>query len=158
MYTISAFLPVTLLEYPKMGKKGSIGILYFPSKKFKKPWFLIIRNTFYSIIKMEIEAVVSRKMSVRIWLFVNVIEKSVIEVEAGRGLLNNQFLKDLFQACLMQDVDYLTIAVLREYKTKNRITKDFEEICRFFDALYSSERLKLPLKGILIIGYETPKI
>lgn len=86
------------------------------------------------------------------------IEKSVIEVEAGRGLLNNQFLKDLFQACLMQDVDYLTIAVLREYKTKNRITKDFEEICRFFDALYSSERLKLPLKGILIIGYETPKI
>lgn len=66
MYTISAFLPVTLLEYPKMGKKGSIGILYFPWKMFKKPWFLIIHNTFYSIIKMEIEAVVSRKMSVRI--------------------------------------------------------------------------------------------
>ena len=28
-------------------------------------------------------------------------ERSVIEVEAGRGVLNNQFLKDLFQACMM---------------------------------------------------------
>ncbi|MCG7380332.1 hypothetical protein MH215_25480 [Paenibacillus sp. ACRSA] len=88
--------------------------------------------------------------------------KSVIEVEAGRGVLNNQFLKDLFQACMMQDVEYLTIAVLNKYrilnnnKTKFRENNDFEEVCKFFDALYSSERLKLPLKGILVIGYDTP--
>ncbi|MFR9289308.1 MAG: hypothetical protein ACLVL6_06060 [Clostridium paraputrificum] len=87
-------------------------------------------------------------------------EKTVIEVEAGRGVMNNQFLKDLFQACMMQDVDYLVIAVRNEYKTKsgNEVVKvrtnyDFEEVCKFFDALYSTERLKLPLKGILIIGY-----
>lgn len=85
-------------------------------------------------------------------------EKTVIEVEAGRGVMNNQFLKDLFQACMMQDVDYLVIAVRNEYKTKTknnreRTSYDFEEVCKFFDALYASDRLKLPLKGILIIGY-----
>lgn len=90
-------------------------------------------------------------------------EKSVIEVEAGRGVLNNQFLKDLFQACMMQDVDYLTIAVLYEYRTgkeegKYRVSRDFEIVCKFFDALYSSDRLQLPLKGILIVGYESPHL
>lgn len=75
--------------------------------------------------------------------------KTVIEVEAGRGVLNNQFLKDLFQACMMQDVDYLCIAVRNIYKKK----QDFEEVCKFFDALYSSDRFKLPLEGIIIIGY-----
>ncbi|HBG7257224.1 hypothetical protein ACWJU0_11075 [Clostridioides difficile] len=76
-------------------------------------------------------------------------QKTVIEVEAGRGVLNNQFLKDLFQACMMQDVEYLCIAVRNVYKTK----QDFEEVCRFFDALYSSDRFNLPLNGILVIGY-----
>ncbi|MGG1630329.1 hypothetical protein [Rossellomorea sp. NRS-1567] len=85
-------------------------------------------------------------------------DKSVIEVEAGRGVLNNQFLKDLFQACMMQNVDYLTIAVLNEYRTKNRLNNNFDEVCKFFDALYSTDRLKLPLKGVLIIGYDTPVI
>jgi hypothetical protein len=33
--------------------------------------------------------------------------KFVLEVEAGRGVANNQSLKDLFEACMMQDVDYL---------------------------------------------------
>ena len=32
--------------------------------------------------------------------------KTVIEVEAGRGYANNQFLKDLFQASVMHDIDY----------------------------------------------------
>src|SRR3972149_3867899 len=40
----------------------------------------------------------------------------VVEVEAGRGVVNNQFLKDLFQACMMHDVFYLAIAVRNAYK------------------------------------------
>ena len=93
----------------------------------------------------------------------NDVERSVIEVEAGRGVLNNQFLKDLFQACMMQDVDYLTIGVLFEYRTRKangdyKVNRDFETVCKFFDALYSSDRLRLPLKGVLIIGYETPNL
>ncbi len=75
--------------------------------------------------------------------------KFVLEVEAGRGVINYQFLKDLFQACMMQDVDYLGVAVRNTY----RKSKDFDKIFTFFDTLYKSNRLHLPLKGILIVGY-----
>jgi hypothetical protein len=79
----------------------------------------------------------------------NSIQKVVIEIEAGRAVSNYQFLKDLFQACVMQDVDYLVIAVRNIYRT----SKDFDKVITFLDALYVSNRLILPLKGILIIGY-----
>lgn len=75
--------------------------------------------------------------------------RTVIEVEAGRGVMNYQFLKDLFQACMMQDVDFLVIAVRNTYLNK----LDFEEVVNFFQTLYASNRVVLPLKGILIIGY-----
>ncbi len=75
--------------------------------------------------------------------------KTIIEIEAGRGILNNQFLKDLFEACLMQNIDYLLIALRNHYLGNH----DFETAITFFEALYASRRLILPLKGILIIGY-----
>lgn len=75
--------------------------------------------------------------------------KIVIEVEAGRATENNQFLKDIFQACMMFDVEYLVIAVRNTYRTH----KDFEIIHTFLETLYISNRLHLPLKGILLIGY-----
>lgn len=75
--------------------------------------------------------------------------KFVVEVEAGRAVTNYQFLKDLFQACVMVDVDYLCIAVRNTY----RKSQDFEKVYTFFDTLYTSGRMKLPLKGILIVGY-----
>ena len=77
----------------------------------------------------------------------------VIEVEAGRAVRNNQFLKDIFQACMMIDVEYLVIAVLNEYTGGGVVTKDFQEVKTFLETLYISNRLKLPLKGILLIGY-----
>ena len=75
--------------------------------------------------------------------------KIVIEIEAGRAVVNNQFLKDIFQACMMQEVEYLVLAVRNLYH-KN---KDFEKISTFLETLYISNRLILPLKGILLIGY-----
>jgi len=63
---------------------------------------------------------------------------------------NNQFLKDLFQACMMHEVDYLAIAVRNVYHESN---KDFESVSTFMDTLYASDRLQLPLKGVLILGY-----
>lgn len=75
--------------------------------------------------------------------------KTVIEVEAGRAVTNYQFLKDLFQACMMYEVDFLVIAVRKTY-SKNQ---DFKNVITFFDTLYASGRLRLPLEGILIIGY-----
>ena len=76
-------------------------------------------------------------------------EGFVLEIEAGRAVANNQFLKDLFQACMMREVKYLAIAVRLEYRNN----KDFDYVCKFFETLYASGRLSLPLLGILVIGY-----
>ena len=75
--------------------------------------------------------------------------KIMIEVEAGRALENNQYMKDIFQACMMFDVEYLIIAVRHTYRKH----PDFERIKTFLETLYISNRLHLPLKGILLIGY-----
>ncbi len=77
------------------------------------------------------------------------VGKYVIEVEAGRAVVNYQFLKDFFEACTMSDAEYLCIAVRNTYKNR----KDFEKVCNFFDVLFLSNRLGIPLKGILIVGY-----
>ena len=73
----------------------------------------------------------------------------VMEVEAGRAVDNNQFLKDIFQACMMHDVLHLAIAVRNSYRGSD----DFAKIENFLETLYVSGRLQLPLKGILLIGY-----
>jgi len=80
---------------------------------------------------------------------VSIDGKIVIEVEAGRGYRNNQFLKDIFQACMMPNVEYLVIAVRNHYHN----TDDFKSIFQFLETLYISGRLQLPLKGIVLIGY-----
>jgi len=73
----------------------------------------------------------------------------VLEVEAGRAVDNNQFLKDIFQACMMHDVMHLAIAVRNTYRGSD----DFAKVESFLETLYVSGRLQLPLKGILLIGY-----
>jgi CRISPR/Cas system-associated exonuclease Cas4 (RecB family) len=75
--------------------------------------------------------------------------KIVIEVEAGRAYRNNQFLKDIFQACMMPNAEYLVIAVRNHYYNSD----DFKSIFQFLETLYISVRLQLPLKGIVLIGY-----
>ena len=76
-------------------------------------------------------------------------ENTVLEIEAGRAKTNYQFLKDLFEACAMVDVKYLAIAVRKVY----RRNKDFEDVLAFFDTIYASGRLGIPLDGVMIIGY-----
>jgi hypothetical protein len=76
-------------------------------------------------------------------------QKIVVEVEAGRAVTNYQFLKDLFQACVMQDVDYAVIAVRQDYRGSN----DYGKVISFIETLYASTKLQLPLKGLLIVGY-----
>jgi hypothetical protein len=73
----------------------------------------------------------------------------VLEIEAGRAVDNNQFLKDIFQACMMHDVQNLAIAVRNSYRGSD----DFTKIEGFLETLYVSGRIQLPLKGILLVGY-----
>ena len=75
--------------------------------------------------------------------------KTVIEVEAGRAVTNYQFLKDFYEACMMNDVEYFCVAVRNTYRKNG----DFEKVCSFFETLYVSNRVKTPLKGVLVIGY-----
>jgi hypothetical protein len=80
---------------------------------------------------------------------VHLKDRFVIEVEAGRAIANNQFLKDLFQACMMDEIEYLGLAIRNTYRRNG----DFDHVCVFLDTLYASRRLDLPLRGILVIGY-----
>lgn len=73
----------------------------------------------------------------------------VIEVEAGQATENHRFLKDIFEACMMFDVEYLVLAVRNKYRNHD----DFSRVYTFLETLYISNRLQLPLKGILLIGY-----
>lgn len=75
--------------------------------------------------------------------------KTIIEVEAGRAVVNYQFLKDFYQASVIKECDYLVIAVRKQYKN----TKDFEKVSKFIDGFFNDESFKIPLKGVLIIGY-----
>ena len=76
-------------------------------------------------------------------------DKIVLEVEAGRAVANYAFLKDIFQACMMHDVEFLILAVRNDYRGSD----DFEKVYTFLETLYISGRLVLPLKGITLIGY-----
>ena len=75
--------------------------------------------------------------------------QTVIEVEAGRAVVNYQFLKDFYEACMMQGVKYFCVAVKNQYNK----TKDFDKVCDFFKALFVSNRMSIPLEGVLVIGY-----
>jgi hypothetical protein len=126
--------------------------------KFKSPDFNFSSNEVLGIVKkrlQEIDFIVEegktkdKKIHVPVLFGLNnTIDKSfhadalskdgriVIEVEAGRAVDNNQFLKDIFQACMMFEVEYLIIAVRNDYRGAD----DFMKIYTF-------------LEGILLIGY-----
>lgn len=79
----------------------------------------------------------------------------VVEVEAGRGAANNADYRDLIRASLMVDAQYLVLAMMLEYRSgaKATTTKSYELARNRIDAIYESERLNLPLAGILLVGY-----
>jgi hypothetical protein len=49
----------------------------------------------------------------------------------------------------MSDVKYAALAVRNIYKRSN----DFDTVATFLETLYVSNRLQLPLDGIILIGY-----
>lgn len=130
---------------------GSNQVLEFVRKDLEKLEFQIEKSK-KSIDKIKVPVLFGQNGKLEKYFDAdgyNRINKTVIEVEAGRAVTNYQFLKDLFQACMMYEVDYLIIAVRKDY----RGNPDFQNVITFFDTLYASGRLQLPLMGILIIGY-----
>lgn len=85
------------------------------------------------------------------------VYKIGLEVEAGRSIRGNAVYRDIIQTCLLVGVDYFALAVPQKYpfsaKGKQVIDRPYEVTISILDSIYSSERLKLPLKGVLLIGY-----
>lgn len=77
----------------------------------------------------------------------------VLEVEAGRGAANNADYRDLIRASLMVDARFLVLAMMLHYAAGRSAIKSYDQARDRIDAIYASERLKLPLDGILLVGY-----
>lgn len=156
---INAFLEVENSISTTKNKLKSNNVLSIVRPELEKIDFIVERGG-KNPVKIEVPVLFGENSKVEKYFKADAYlerENYVIEVEAGRGYSNHQFLKDFFEACTMTDVKYLCIAVEEEYKYmsegKVKIQKDFEKICAFFDSLYTSGRLGIPLEGLLIIGY-----
>ena len=77
----------------------------------------------------------------------------VLEVEAGRGAAGNADYRDLIRTSLIVDANYLILGMMIEYRTGKMIMRSYEHTREQIDAIYASERLKLPFKGVLLVGY-----
>ena len=84
-------------------------------------------------------------------------EGIALEVEAGRGVLGNAIYRDLIQTSLLIDARYLVLAVLNEYHYRSggkpMMSPNYRIARSILDAIYASNRLVLPLDGVLLIGY-----
>ena len=83
------------------------------------------------------------------------VEGVAFEIEAGRGTQGNAVYRDLIQTSLLIDARFLAVGVLIEYRfgRKGTISSDYRKTISLLDAIYASDRLRLPLEGVLIIGY-----
>jgi hypothetical protein len=79
-----------------------------------------------------------------------------LEIEAGRAWMGNAVYRDLVQALVMVDVDWLCLAVPNAYKfmngARNAVSKDYENTRNLADAVFGHTRVRLPYR-LLLIGY-----
>jgi hypothetical protein len=82
-----------------------------------------------------------------------------LEIEAGRSIRGNAIYRDIIQASLIVDLDYFVLAIPQRYrfslkgKQKEQEDRPFEYGLTVLDAIYSSGRFRLPLKGLLFVGF-----
>lgn len=81
----------------------------------------------------------------------------LVEVEAGRGARGNAVYRDLVRASLIADARYLALGVMDEYRHQSggrEVTvRSYDDAKNVLDAIYASQRLRLPFNGILLFGY-----
>jgi hypothetical protein len=82
-----------------------------------------------------------------------------VEVEAGRGAAGNADYRDIVRTSLILDARYMTLLLPVRYRTtsagrEHAIHAYCDDRTRNqLDAIYASQRLKLPFEGVLLIGY-----
>jgi hypothetical protein len=81
----------------------------------------------------------------------------LLEIEAGRGARGNAVYRDLVRTSLIVDARYLALGVMQEshHKSgdKNVVVRSYDEAKDQLDAIYASQRLRLPFDGVLLFGY-----
>ena len=75
-----------------------------------------------------------------------------VEVEAGRGAANNADYRDIVRTSLILDAKYLALLMPITYRSTSSIPA-FSRTRQQLEAIYASNRLKLPFEGILLVGY-----
>jgi hypothetical protein len=84
-------------------------------------------------------------------------EGVALEVEAGRGARGNAVYRDIIEASLLVDAHYLVLAVMQHYRHQSGgrsvTVRSYVDSRSLFDAIYASNRLVLPLEGVLLVGY-----
>lgn len=81
----------------------------------------------------------------------------VLEVEAGRAASNNAEFRDIVRASLILDANYLALVLPVTYRFTSggrpASIPAHERGRKLFSALYASQRMPLPLRGVLLVGY-----
>jgi len=81
----------------------------------------------------------------------------LVEIEAGRGARGNAVYRDLVRASLIVDAQFLVLGVMNEYRHQSGgkpiVVKSYRDARDQLDAVYASQRLRLPFEGLLLFGY-----
>lgn len=81
----------------------------------------------------------------------------LLEVEAGRGARGNAVYRDLVRTSLIVNARFLALGVMQEYHHKSSgkpiIVRSYDDAKDQIDAIYASQRLRLPFAGVLLFGY-----
>ncbi|MEA2407519.1 MAG: hypothetical protein QOE69_1638 [Thermoleophilaceae bacterium] len=81
----------------------------------------------------------------------------LLEVEAGRGARGNAVYRDLVRTSLIVDARFLALGVMQEYHHKNAgkniVVHSYNDAKDQLDAVFASQRLRLPFEGVLLFGY-----
>lgn len=80
-----------------------------------------------------------------------------VEVEAGRGARGNATYRDIIRASLILDARHFALLVPHTYRHKSA-GRDVEvhvyrDARHQLNAIYASQRLRLPFDGVMLIGY-----
>ncbi len=81
------------------------------------------------------------------------LHQAALEVEAGRGAANNADYRDIVRASLLLDARYLCLLMPVDYRAGNSKWRAYATTNAQLDAIYASQRLRLPFDGVLLIGY-----
>lgn len=75
-----------------------------------------------------------------------------VEVEAGRGAANNADYRNLVRTALILDAEFLAMMMPITYRSTTAI-QAYSRTRAQLEAVYASTRLKLPFRGLLLVGY-----